>query len=96
METEKRLTQHILPDIFINAQDGVTSNIMIDFKSLCSTSTAYQHGEGKLGGGVEVRQEQVRRNNRTAVQHLDLTKNGNTPGTIGPAEEILNTYGDKG
>jgi hypothetical protein len=44
---------------------------------------------------VEVRQEQVRRNYRTAAQHLDLTENGNTPGTIGNAEEILNTYGDR-
>jgi hypothetical protein len=96
MKTKKRLTQNILPDMIIRAQDGVTSNIMIDFKSLCSTSTAYQHGGGKFGGGVEVRQEHVRRNYRTAVQYLDLTENGNTPGTIGPAEEILNTYGDRG
>jgi hypothetical protein len=57
--------------MIIPAQDGVSSNIMIDFKSLCSTSTAYQHGEGKFGGGVEVRQEQARRNYRTAVQYLD-------------------------
>jgi hypothetical protein len=53
-------------------------------------------GEDKFGGGVEARQEQVRRNYRTAVQHLDLTENGNTPGTIGPAEMILNKYGDRG
>jgi hypothetical protein len=96
METKKRLTQNIFPDMIIAAQDGVTNNIMIDFKSLYSTSTAYQHGEGKFGGGVEVRQEQVRRNYRTAVQHLDLMENENIPGTIGPAEEILNTYGDRG
>jgi hypothetical protein len=56
----------------------------------------YQHGEGKFGGGVEARQEQVRRNYRTAVQHLDLTENENNPGTIGPAEEILNKYGNRG
>jgi hypothetical protein len=62
METKKRLTQNILPGMIIPAQEGVTSNIMIDFKSLCSTCTAYQHGKGKFGGGVEVRQEQVRRN----------------------------------
>jgi hypothetical protein len=54
METKKRLTQNILPDMIITAQDGVTTIIMIDFKSLCSTSTVYQHGEGKFGGGVEV------------------------------------------
>jgi hypothetical protein len=45
---------------------------------------------------VELRQEQVRRSYRAAIQYLDATKNGNTPGTIGPAEEILNAYGDKG
>jgi hypothetical protein len=85
MESNKRLTQNILPDMIIRAQNGVTSNIMVDFKFLCSTSTAYQHGEGKFGGGVEVRQEEVRRNYRTAIQHLDLMENGNIPGTIGPA-----------
>jgi hypothetical protein len=95
MESKKRLTQNILPDIIIRAQDGVTNNIMIDFKFLCSTSTAHQHGEGKFEGGVEVRQEQVRRNYRTAVQYLDLTKNGNTPGTIGSVEEILSMYEDR-
>jgi hypothetical protein len=79
MEMKKRLTQNILPDMIIPAQGGVTSNIVVDYKSLCSTSTAYQHGEGKFGGGVEVRQEQARRNYRTAVQYLDLTENGNTP-----------------
>jgi hypothetical protein len=52
--------------------------------------------EGQFGGGVEVRQEQVRRNYRAAVQYLDLTENGNIRGTIGPAEEILNRYGDRG
>jgi hypothetical protein len=57
MESKKRSTQNILLDMIIRAQDGVTSNIMIDLKSLYSTSTAYQHGEGKFGGGVEVRQE---------------------------------------
>jgi hypothetical protein len=41
MESKKRLTQNILPDMIITAQNGVTNNIMIDFKSLCSTSTAY-------------------------------------------------------
>jgi hypothetical protein len=54
METKKRLTQTVLLDMIIPAQNGVTSNIMIDLASLCSTSTAYQHGEGKFGGGVEV------------------------------------------
>jgi hypothetical protein len=48
MESKKRLTQNILPDMIITAQDGVTKNIMIDFKFLCSTSTANQHGEGKF------------------------------------------------
>jgi hypothetical protein len=82
--------------MIIRAQDGVISKIVIDLKSLCSTSTAYQHRKGKFGGGVEVRQEQVMRSYRGAVQHLDLTENENIPGTIGPAEEILNTYGDRG
>jgi hypothetical protein len=62
MDLKKRLTRNILPDMVIPAQDGVASNIMIYYKFLCSTSTAYQHREGKFGGGVEVRQEQVRRN----------------------------------
>jgi hypothetical protein len=63
-----------------------------------SAQQALRTNTGKVcfGGGVEVRPEQVRRNYRTAVQHLDLTENGNTPGTIGPAEKILNTYGDRG
>jgi hypothetical protein len=81
MESKKGLTQNILPDTMIREQNGVTSNIMIDFKFLCSTSTAYQHGEGKFGGGVEIRQEQIRRNYRTAVQYLEITENGNNPGT---------------
>jgi hypothetical protein len=50
---------------------------MLDFKSLCSTSNAHKHGESNFRGGVKVRQEQVRRNYRTAVQYLDLTENGN-------------------
>jgi hypothetical protein len=61
MESRKRLTQNFIPDMIIKAQDSATNNIMLDYKSLCSTSTAYKHGEGKFGGGVEVRQEQVRR-----------------------------------
>jgi hypothetical protein len=57
MESKKRLTQNILPDMIIRAQDGITNSIMIDLKSLYLTSTAYQHGEGKFGGVLEVRQE---------------------------------------
>jgi hypothetical protein len=79
MKSKKRLTQNIFPDMIIRAKEGVTYNIITKCKFLCSTSTAYQHGEGKFGGGLEVRQEQVRRNYRTAVQYLDLTKNGKTP-----------------
>jgi hypothetical protein len=79
MEMKKRLTKNILSDMIFRAQNSVTSNIMIDFKSLCSTSLALQLGEGKFGGGVEVRQEQVSRNYRTAVQYLDLMEKGNTP-----------------
>jgi hypothetical protein len=45
---------------------------------------------------VEVRQEQVRKKFRTAVQHLDSTENGNNPGTIGLVEEILNKNADIG
>jgi hypothetical protein len=52
---KKRLTQNIIPVMIIPAQDDLNSNIMTDYKSLCSTSTAYKHGEGKFGGGVEVR-----------------------------------------
>jgi hypothetical protein len=55
-----------------------------------------QTRKGKFGRGVEVRQEQVKRNYRAAVQYLDLTENGNTPGTIGFAEEIFKAYGDTG
>jgi hypothetical protein len=39
LESKKRWTQNILPDMFIEEQDGVTRSIMLDFKSLCSTST---------------------------------------------------------
>jgi hypothetical protein len=53
--------------MIINAQVGVTSNIMIDYKSLCSTSNAYKNAEDKFGGSVEVRQEKVNRSNRAAV-----------------------------
>jgi hypothetical protein len=91
-ELKKRLIQNIIRDMITNAQDGVTSSIMLDFKSLCFTSNAYKHAEGKFGGGAEVRQEQVNRSYRA----VDLTENGNTPEVIGPVEEILNTYGDKG
>jgi hypothetical protein len=34
--------------------------------------------------------------NSLLLKKLDLTENGNTPGTIGPAGEILNKYGDRG
>jgi hypothetical protein len=96
LESKKGLTQNILPDMIIREQEGKTSNIMIDFKYLCSTSAAYQHGEDKFGGGEEVLQDQVKRSYRVVVQYLDFTENGNISGTIGPAEEILNTYGDRG
>jgi hypothetical protein len=54
MESKKRLTQHIIPDMIIKAKDGVTNNIMLDFKSICSTSSVYQHAEGKYGVGAGV------------------------------------------
>jgi hypothetical protein len=41
MESKKRSTQHILPDMIIKAHHGVNSNIMLNFESLCSTGTAY-------------------------------------------------------
>jgi hypothetical protein len=48
MESKKRQTENIIPDMIINAQDGVLSNIVLDFKSLFSTSIAYKHAEGKF------------------------------------------------
>jgi hypothetical protein len=36
--------------MIIKAQKGVTNNIMLDFKFLCSTSNAYKDVEGKFGG----------------------------------------------
>jgi vesicle coat complex subunit len=68
MKLKKLLTQNIIPDMIINAQDSLTNNIILDFKSLCSTSTKYKQAEGKFGGGV-----------RAAVKNLDLTENGNPP-----------------
>jgi hypothetical protein len=53
--------------MIINAQDGAANYIMLDLKSLCSTSTALKHAEGKFGGGVEVHEEQVKRSYRAAV-----------------------------
>jgi hypothetical protein len=41
MESKERLTHKSFRDMIITAQDGGTNKIMIDFKSLCSTSTAY-------------------------------------------------------
>jgi hypothetical protein len=46
-ELKKRLTQNILPDTIINAQDSGANSTILDFKSLCSTTSAYQHAEGK-------------------------------------------------
>jgi hypothetical protein len=43
--------------MIIKEEDGVTNNIMLDFKTLCSTNNAYTHAEGNFGGGVEVRQD---------------------------------------
>jgi hypothetical protein len=40
MVLKKRLTQNIIPDMIFNAQDGVSNTIMLDLKSLCSTSSA--------------------------------------------------------
>jgi hypothetical protein len=65
---------------------------MIDFKYLCSTSTAYQ----SKFGGVEVRHEHVRRNYRAVDHYLDVTENGSNLGKVGPSREILDTYGDRG
>jgi hypothetical protein len=36
-------------DMSMIAQVDVTSSIMLDLKSLCSTSNSYQHAEGKFG-----------------------------------------------
>jgi hypothetical protein len=96
MEYKKRLTHNIVPDMIIRAHGGATSNIMLDFNFLFSTSNSYKHAEGKFGGGAELRQKQARRNYRTAVQYLDVMENGNIPETTGPAEEILNRYRDRG
>jgi hypothetical protein len=68
MELKKQLTQNTLQDMIINAQDSATNSIMLDFKSLCSKRNAYKHAEGRLGGGVEVREEQVKRSYRAALK----------------------------
>jgi hypothetical protein len=55
MELKKRLTQNNIQYMIIKEQDGVKNKIMLDFKFLCSRSSAYKHAEGTFGGGVEVR-----------------------------------------
>jgi hypothetical protein len=96
MELTKRFTQNILPNMIIKAQDGLTNNIILDFKSFCSTSNSYKHAVDKFKEGLEVREGQVKRRYRAAVRNLNLMQNENPPGTTGPTEEILNAYGDRG
>jgi hypothetical protein len=43
--------------MIITAQDDLIDSIMLDFKSLCSTSNVYRHSEGKFGGGVEATEQ---------------------------------------
>jgi hypothetical protein len=57
------LIHYILPDMIITTQNRVTNNTMLDLKSLCSTSSAYKHAEGKFGGGVEVREKKSKKSN---------------------------------
>jgi hypothetical protein len=38
MELKRRLTHNIISGMIINAQDGLTNNIVLELKSLCSTS----------------------------------------------------------
>jgi UDP-N-acetyl-D-mannosaminuronic acid transferase (WecB/TagA/CpsF family) len=45
---------------------------MLDFQSLCSTSSAYKHAEGYFGGDAEVWQEQAKRSYQAAVQNLNF------------------------
>jgi hypothetical protein len=47
-ESKKRLTQNIIPDKIIRAQDGITNSIMLDFKSLSSTRNAFMHAQCTL------------------------------------------------
>jgi hypothetical protein len=51
---KKLLTQNVLPDMIINAQDSGASSKMLDFKSLCTARNSYRHSDGKFGGGMEV------------------------------------------
>jgi hypothetical protein len=41
--------------MIVNALESGTNSIMLDFMSLCSSSTSYKHSKGKFGAGVEVR-----------------------------------------
>jgi hypothetical protein len=52
---KKRFTQNILPDMTISAQDSKHSNIMLEFKSLFSTSSSHEFSFGKFLDGAEVR-----------------------------------------
>jgi hypothetical protein len=69
---------------------------MLNFKALCCTSILLSYSKGKFGEGAEVYKENVFRSHRRALRNIDLKQNETPPGTIGPAEEILNRYGVNG
>jgi hypothetical protein len=69
---------------------------MLDFKPLYSARNLYKQSQGNFGGGVEVWQKHVTRNDRPAVQNLDFLQKKKSSGAIGAAEELLTRYGAKG
>jgi hypothetical protein len=69
---KKRLTQNVHPNMIINEQDIDDKGIMLNFKSLRSASTTPKNSNMKFGEGAEVRQEQVTRSYRQALQNLDF------------------------
>ena len=98
-----RQVQGIVPDIIIDRRNHERSNekvrlqgtiFMGDVKSLCSKQDRYRNTTS--GEAVRTREAEVTSAYRSTARRMDLQFNLNPPGTIGPAEEILNRHGING
>jgi hypothetical protein len=65
-EFKKWLTQNVLPDMIINAQDTGGKKIRPNFKTFGYRRSAYKNSTGNFGEDAEVGQEQVSMSYRLA------------------------------
>jgi hypothetical protein len=91
-ELKKRLTQNARLDIITNAQDIIGNNIMLDFKTLCSTSNIQILGRKVWRRRGSTTGKIFQKLPTSSSKHRLNAKQVPFPRTIGLAEEILNRY----